>query len=385
MVKHYASILCFILLFSFALEDSLNSIAPARRNARLQDFLTDFDAFVHRTLNAWNMPGAAITVVRNDTVVFLRSYGVRERGKPDPIDEHTVFRTASVSKGFAAALSGLLVRENLLNWEDPVTDYCRDFRLADSSHTNGITVEHLLSHTTGLMPHAYDDLLEADVPYSRIIAGLPEVPIIGPPGECYGYQNVLFSLIGKILEKATGETFEELLRSRIFDPLGMCDASVGWDAYQASENRVRPHKRRYYRYAPTRDKKAYYAVLPAAGVNASISDMARWLRAMMGGFPDILPPSIIEEITTPRIITRRELRRFHWNGKLTDAHYGLGWRIFHYDGRVVIHHSGGIEGYMSEVSFLPEENIGIAVLFNAMPYDFLSPAFFDLYFTEIQS
>ena len=115
MVKHDAFILCFVLLFSFILEDSLNSIEPARRDARPQDFLTDFDASVHRSLNAWNMPGAAITVVRNDTVVFLRTYGMREMGKPDPIDEHTVFRTASVSKGFAAALSGLLVRENLLN------------------------------------------------------------------------------------------------------------------------------------------------------------------------------------------------------------------------------------------------------------------------------
>lgn len=370
------SILVFLLFF----QTSSNTITPDHSDTHIRSALTHFHLFIESTLDMWDVPGAAVTIVRNDTVVFLRGYGVCRLGHSEPVDEHTVFRTASVSKGFASALTGLIVEEGMLAWEDPVIDYLPDFRLEDSLHARSLTIEHLLSHSSGLMPHAYDDLLEANVPYKKILDDLHKVPILCVPGQCYGYQNILYSLIGDVLETVTGESYESLLHQRVFEPLDMDDASVGWVAYTTTENRVIPHKRRNYRYTPTQDKKAYYSVAPAAGVNASISDMAQWLRAMMGGCKSTLSRELIIQLTAPQIRTRQELRRFHWNGKLTDAYYGLGWRIFHYDGHTVIHHSGGIEGYMAEVSFIPEENIGIAVLFNAMPYDFFSPTFFDIYF-----
>lgn len=340
--------------------------------------LEEFNAILEEALVTWRIPGFAVAVVSGNDIVFLKGFGVREAGKQARVNTHTLFRLASVSKGFASTLAGILVDEGILGWDDKAAWYLPGLSLKDSTHTASLSLRHILSHTSGLMPHAYTDMIEAGAPYERLVRELDQVSIIGQPGSCYGYQNVVFSLIGDIIEAVTGETYEDLLEERIFTPLGMADANLGWEAYASSPNRVCPHVRRGWDYSPTRDRKAFYSVPPAAGVNASIADMALWLRAQMGAQPGVIHPGILEEIQRPHIRTRQELRRFRWRGRVKDAHYGLGWRIFKYGSHTVIHHSGGIRGYMAEMSFIPQRKIGIAILFNAQPFEFISPIFFDI-------
>ena len=142
-----------------------------------------------------------------------------------------------------------------------------------------------------------------------------------------------------------------------------------------------PHIRENFDWTATDIKSAYYAVPPSAGVNASILDMARWLRAMMGGEPDIISQKIIKQVTTPAIKTPQEKRKYRWRDQLSEAHYGLGWRIYDYAGSKIVYHGGWVEGYRAEIGFIPDEQIGIAVLMNceSMAANLLLPAFFDMY------
>jgi beta-lactamase class C len=334
---------------------------------------------VQTTLDDWKLPGAAITIVKDTDIVFMKGYGMRKVGQPEPIDIHTVFRIASVSKTFASVLTGLLVEEDLLDWKDRIVEHIPDFCLKDTAATRQLTINHLLSHTSGLMPHAYDNLIEAEIPYKTIIQELKNIPVVGTPGNHYGYQNVFYSLIGDIVEKITWIPYEELIAQRLFYPLGMEDASLGWDAYMAETNRASPHISRYYRWIPVHDKKAYYSVLPSAGVNASISDMAQWLRAMMGGRSDVIPSKILQMVHARRIRTPGERRRYHWNGRVSNTYYGMGWRIFDYTGHTMITHSGSVEGYLAQMAFIPDLSIGIVVLMNSRRTDTLVPTFFDMY------
>ena len=378
MVKKFFKHCLFSTLLTLQIS-FLNANENTVSASHLNQVLNNFDKFVQYTLEEWDIPGVAVTVVHQNQIVLLKGYGVRRVGRPEPIDIHTVFRIASVSKGFASALTGLLVQESQLNWEDRVIKYLPNFTLKDSSNTRNLTIKHILSHTSGLMPHAYDNLIEYNVPYHDIIKELKDIPVVAPVGTQYGYQNVIYSLISDIIKAVTGKKYENLVEERLFEPLGMKDASIGWNAWMAEPNRASPHIRRYAKWTPATDKRAYYSVLPSAGINASISDMAQWLRAQMGGMPWVITTETLQKIQTPLIRTRREMRRYYWNGRLRNAHYGLGWRIFDYAGHTMITHSGGIQGYLAQIGFIPEQDIGIVVLYNSRRIDFLLPTFFDMY------
>ncbi len=329
----------------------------------------DYDAFeakLDAAAQTGDFVGLAVAVVEDDEVVVLRTWGERAAGSGDAVTPDTVFRIASLSKAFAATLAALLVEEGKMSWAQPVTPAVPEFTLMDPAQTRAVTVRHILSHQLGLPPNAYDNLLEAGTPTSRILERYGEVDMLCKVGECYTYQNVAFNMIVDVVEKASGEPFEHLLRERLFEPLGIRTASVGRDALRASGNWARPHVRR--RNGPWRTTgvdQAYYNVPAAGGVNASLRDMSVWLRAQLGARPDVLPGDILEEVHTAKIATRAETRRMRLlRGRLASSYYGYGWRIYDYAGYEVINHSGGVEGYMAQIAFVPERNTGIVILAN---------------------
>jgi beta-lactamase class C len=344
--------------------------------------IQQYDQFVETKLVELGAPGAAIAIVSGDSIVYMKGFGVRENRRAETVDPHTVFRIASLSKGFAAVLTGLLVQDSLLHWNDKVVKYLPDLSLKDAINTKNLTIRHVLSHTTGLPSHTYDNLLDDNVPYDVIISKLREVPTSCRVGECYNYQNVVYSLIGKIIQSATGRDYAQLMKMRLLSPLGMKDASLDYATLVANANHASPHVRRRNEWLPTAIKETYYSAAPAAGINASIADMAQWLRALLGWKPNILPPAVIEEVSNPVIKTRRELRRYHWNGRARHAYYGLGWRIFDYAGTKLVFHSGGLRGYAAQIAFVPEQNLGIVVLLNANIENIFVSTFLDMYFSS---
>ena len=324
-----------------------------------------FDGFLLQNLDSSKTVGAAAVVVRGDSTAYLHAFGVRRAGTSDPVTPNTVFRLASVSKGFTGVLALLLEEEGLLSMQDPVRKYIPDLLLRDSTSTADLKIHHLLNHTSGLVPHAYDNLAEAGQEIREILPRLSDVDISGPPGELYGYQNVLFSLFDTIASQLVGKNFEQLLQARIFHPLGMINASTGFDRLVWNPDVAFPHIRKSGRYSALPMHTGYYNLMPAAGINASISDMGLWLQALLGCTPDILDKGLLEKIATPQIYTplKRQYTR-HWDA-FKERYYSYGWRIYDYKGRRIIYHGGYVRGYRAEVAFCPSENVGIAFLQNS--------------------
>ena len=370
-----------ILVFSilFLILNNQNEITSGSTYTKLDSILTVYDTYVQDFVKETEVPGVAIAIVIDNQLQYIKGFGVKNTVEKEPIGIHSVFRIASVSKGFASILAGLLVKEGVLKWDDPVKKYLPEFILKDSTTTQNLTIRHILSHTSGLTPHAYDNLIEANIPFDKIIERLKEVNVHCPAGECYGYQNTVYSLISEIIKSATKKNYIDVLQQKIIQPLGMQDVSYSREKLLAIPNRADPHIRRNGEWIPSDIRDSYYNVKPAAGINASIYDMAYWLKALLGGMPDVISPEIIKEVSKPIIQTPKARYRYNGNIHLHSAYYGLGWRIFDYAGYKMVFHSGGVHGYHSKIAFIPEQNIGIVVLQNGRYGNNFVYKFIDLY------
>lgn len=326
----------------------------------------DVDQDFRVLLEAKRVPGAAWAIVRDGRIVHAAGHGVRALDDQRSVTPETAFRIASVSKTFAAQITGQLVAEGKLHWNDPVQRFVPQFTLARPEHAQRLTLAHLLGQSAGIVPNAYDNLLNAGRTLDQILPQFGKVQPMCPPGECYTYQNVLFSLVEPAIESSSGHSYAELLRERVFLPLKMQQASVGLDGFLASGNRASPHvKVSRRRWVPTEVNENYYRVAPAAGVNASALDLGQWLAANMGYRPDVVRPELVRDLTRKRVHTGRELRRKGWRDFLSDAHYGLGWRIYTIDGHDLITHSGWVRGFVAQIAYSPEHDTGLALLLNA--------------------
>jgi beta-lactamase class C len=345
------------------------SLSPASLDqARLDEFATRLD----RAALTEDFVGLAVAVVRGGEIVLVRTYGALETGGSAPVTPDTAFRIASLSKGFAASLAGLAMAEGRIDRATPVAPYAPRLALKGDAH-RALTVEHILSHRVGLPPNAYDNLLEAGTPVADILPRFRTVNPICAIGACYSYQNITFNLIADVLAAAYDRPYEELVRERIFTPLGMRHASFGAADLAANGDWARPHVRDpvpgmrgvFTPWRTVNISDAYYRTPAAGGVNASILDLAEWLKAQMGRAPEVLPGGVLASLHAPAVRTPAETRRWRALGpRITDTHYGLGWRIYTYGGHAVLNHSGGVEGYGAQIAWLPERDVGIVVLAN---------------------
>lgn len=353
-----------------------------RPDPALAPLLAEFERFVRQRLQEENIPGAAIAVVKDSNLIYLNTFGLKEKMSYDSIDFHTSFRLASVSKGFAPVLTGVLVEEGVLDWDDRVVDYLPDFRLHSRSQTDVLTLRHVLSHTTGLPRHTYSNLLDDGVPYSEIIERLPKVQLAHRVGAYYNYQNVAYSLIGDVIEAATGKSYQALLEEKIFQPLNMKDASTSYEAMVEGGNFALPHRRRRGDYTTTDLSRTYYDASPAAGVNASITDLSKWMRFLLGHQPDLLSKQTLAEIFRPHIgIPLNDKALGSWRSSIDEAHYALGWRVLESGADKLVYHGGYVNSFRAEIALHPTDQLGIAVLTNA-PSRFISdclPTFFKQY------
>jgi beta-lactamase class C len=395
---YFVTILVILLLIAFKMQsfksEPIHKVEPPVEPeappynpvSEIKAPLTRFDSLLDANVNASGVVGAAAVVVYKGEIALLKCYGVRKAGSNEPIDKNTVFRLASVSKSITGVLAGILDDEHIVDLDDKVIDYIPGFALKDQNCTNELRVRHLLSHTSGLIPHAYDLMVEDHVPLEKIMERLKEVDITAPPGQLYGYQNVLYSVYDPITRMKTKKSYDTLMQEKVFEPFGMTDASVGYEQFKNNPNKAYPHYNRgHNRFSPMRLNDRYYNTAPAAGVNASISDLGHLLAQLTDSDSEVLSDNVRRNIFTPQVKSPLSRTYFRsWGRGIQSKQYSIGWRIIDYKGRRIAYHGGYVLGYKAEIAYCEEEDFGIAFLCNSPMSETAKniPAFLNIMFEE---
>lgn len=346
------------LIDSLASESVPDIIPP---HIEIEEIIHEYDSLLTAEIKASGTVGAAVAVVYRNEVVYTKCFGVKKSRTKDSIDQHTIFRLASVSKPISGVLAGMLADEQIIGLDDKVIDYIPGLRLKNQNVTNEITIRNLLTHTTGLTAHAYDDLVEQKVPTSQIMNKLYLANTPALPGQVYAYQNVMFSMLDTIVACKTGKSYCDVLKERVFIPFGMNDASTGFEAFRNNENKALPHSGA----TPIKLNDRYYTTTAAAGINASISDMTGFLLALLGNPNPAVNENVEEMIFTPYVQTALSPGYFSQWEKVDSKAYGIGWRIVDYKGRKIAYHGGFVRGYRAEIAVCRNEQIGIVYLSNS--------------------
>jgi CubicO group peptidase (beta-lactamase class C family) len=325
-----------------------------------------FDRYVEQSMAGWKVPGLAIAVVKDDRVVLARGYGVREIGKPERVDENTVFAIGSATKAFTATVMGMLADSGLVGLDDPIVRHLPGFQMADPVTTREITVRDAMTHRSGL---SGGDFLWASGDLSRddIVHRIRFLPATWGLRDRFDYSNIMFIVAGQVAAAAGHASLDELFQRRILGPLGMASSSTSITALPAGGNVATPHDPTAGapRPVPWRNMDN---TLAGGGINSTVSDMARWLRFQLGrGNLDgrrLVSSQWLAEMQTPQILIRREGA---WGTMTPEARfmaYGMGWILSDYRGHFIGQHGGGIDGMSAMVGILPDEKLGVVVLSN---------------------
>jgi CubicO group peptidase (beta-lactamase class C family) len=359
-----------IALFLFLALSSGAPLHAAPRPAPRPDPLQGFDAQVAQGVKDWRAPGFAIAVVKDGEVVFAKGYGVRELGRTEPVDTHTVFAIGSTTKAMTAASIGMLVDEKKLGWDDPVTKHLPWFALKDPLLSREVTIRDLLTHRAGL-PNA--DFLwygQSNSPRT-ILDRLRLVEPAYPARSSFIYQNVMYAAAGAVIEAASGQPWERFIAARIFEPLGMNDSIATAATLGSHPNRAEPHF--LIDGALTRIENAPVdGVAPAGSIWSSVEDMSKWVRLLLAGGvtagPEgrrLLSEATVNELFQPQTMVTRDA--FYPTARITKpgwTTYGLGWFQQDYAGLKVDYHTGSIDGMVAICGLIRSQGIGVYVLSN---------------------
>ena len=328
--------------------------------------LTGLDGYIESAIAAWGVPGLAISIVKNDSVIFARGYGHRQIGRPDPVDERTVFAIGSASKAFTTASLAMLVDEGTVRWDDKVTTHLHGFQLFDPYVTREMTVRDLLTHRSGL---SRGDQLwyGSDLSRDEIVRRIRFLEPIWSFRSRFGYQNLMFLTAGEIVETVSGLTWDDFVKQRIFAPLGMSASNTSTNDLSHVNNLATPHAKLDGDVVPI-GWRNIDNIAAAGSINSNVLDMAQWVRLQLGAgeYADkrIITSGAVKEMHTPQTVIRREGL---WDLISRGSHfltYGLGWFLQDYRDRLVVHHGGNIDGMSAMVAMMPEEQLGVVILTN---------------------
>jgi CubicO group peptidase (beta-lactamase class C family) len=358
-----------------ALALALVSLGSGLRAQSHRNVPPALDAYFSKALADWGLPGMAIAVVRNDSLLFAKGYGVRELRKNAPVDEHTVFDAASLTKSFTATAIGMLVDEKRMRWDDPVRSHVPELELPDPYLTRNVTVRDLLSHRTGLQAANFMwrftgiDRAEA---IRRMRFLRPEIPF----RTGMVYSNIGYTLAGEASARAAKVSWDSFIRSRILEPLGMRETFL-WserDAH-ASGNVASAHAEIEEVHVAidardgTQQRDGRISTAPAGSVQSSVWDLARWMRFHLArGTLDgkrFVSEAVMDEMHAAQVIVPTN-RAFRAARQLEfGAAYGLGWQVWDYRGRPMLWHSGSGNGQIAYLALLPKDGLGVVVLINS--------------------
>ncbi|HVP49714.1 MAG TPA: serine hydrolase [Candidatus Bathyarchaeia archaeon] len=324
--------------------------------------LKGFSEFVTKTMAEWKVPGMAVAIVNDGKVIFAEGFGLRDVKHALKVTPHTLFPIGSCSKAFTAAGVGILVDEGKVGWDEPVRTYLPDFKLQDEYASAHATLRDLLSHRTGLPRH---DLLWFSGQFSRreLYDRLRYLEMNKEFRSTWQYQNLMFMTAGYLVGQVCGSSWENVIQKRILDPLGMKETNFSVALTQKSADFSQP-------YAEITDKveqvpyRDITAVGPAGSINSNVLDLAQWvlLNLNKGKFGDkqIVSEASMGQIHSPQMLIPSPIQY----DEVLYLSYGMGWVIEPYRGHLLVWHNGGIDGFISQIAFLPRENAGLVILSN---------------------
>ena len=336
---------------------------------KTENIVRELDPYVARAVKEWNVPGLAIAVVYRGQLVFAKGYGLRDVGRPEPVDTQTIFAIASTTKAITAAALGMLVDEGKVRWDDPVTKYVPTFQMSDPWTTREATVRDLITHRGGL-PNADYLWTGGDNSRAEVIRRIRFIPPSYSFRGGYVYHNVMYTVAGAVIEAASGMSWDDFIRRRIFDPLGMSRSVTTLAEAATRDNRAMPHASVGDTLRVSGNSTAD-GIGPAGSVWSSVADMSKWVRFLLdtgrvNGKP-LLTPATWAELFKPVTIMPPWTSNSAPQLRMAQPHfrtYALGWFQQDYRGYQVDFHTGSLTGMTAINGLIREAGIGVYMITN---------------------
>ncbi|MGB1031491.1 MAG: serine hydrolase [Flavobacteriales bacterium] len=359
----------FLFSLAVGLMISLTPWAQVKVSAKQ---IKSIDKHLQTQVEKWNIPGVAVAIVRGDEVLLSKGYGLKNINQSDPVDENTLFAVASNTKAFTATAIGMLVDEGKIDWDDKVQKHLPYFQLYDPYVSANMTVRDLLCHRSGLETFS-GDLIWYGSNYSREEV-VRRARFLEPKYDFrshYGYQNIMFIAAGEIVAKVSGMSWDDFIKNRFFQPMGMNSSNTSVNSFGPKSNVATPHN----------EKEGVNHAIEwvnwdniggAGAINSSVNDMGKWLQCQLNGgkvdTTQLFSAQVQKE--TWNIQTAKSIS--DWSLSMMPSKtmngYGLGWDIFNYQGRKIVTHGGGYDGMISQTVMIPEEDLAFVVLTNNINY-----------------
>ncbi len=332
--------------------------------------LEELSDYIDKAYQDWEIPGMAIAIVKDGQIVFSEGYGVRNSNSGEKVDTNTIFGIASNTKAMTATALAMLVDEGKISWDDKVRKYLPWFRLYNPYVSEETTIRDLLCHRVGLVTFS-GDLLWYGSNYSREEV-IRRARYLKPSYDFrsgYGYSNIMFITAGEIIPVVTGQSWDNFVKEKFLEPLGMNNTSTSISSFHGNNNIVTGHIKVEGNQVPV-PWINWDNIGPAGSVNSSVADMSKWIMLQLnrGTFNENIYYSKTSStemwtVQNPFKVSDKSLEIFpskHFSG------YGLGWSLFDYHGRKITTHGGGMDGQISRVVLVPEENLGMVILTNSI-------------------
>ena len=348
-------------------------------SAALPSQLQDFGAYVDSARKTFDVPGIAVAIVKDGKVVMEQGFGLREIGKPDKVDAHTLFAIASNTKAFTAAALQQLAEQGKLKMDDRVIDHLPWFRMSDPYVTHEMRIRDLLAHRSGLSLGAGDLLYWPPTSYTtkEVVERLRDVPIKNGFRSGYAYDNILFAVATLVIEQTSGQSYADYVRTHLFQPVGMDESLIDKTYLKPGMDVATGHARANFENLEPVPPMAWLNDPGAGGIYASVHDLAKWMNVQLAG--GVLPGP--EKDGKPARVFSEDSQQQMWSmltpitihqppipelAPLTPHFYGYGesWFLSDYRNQRLVWHTGGWPGMVSRITLVPELHLGVVVLTN---------------------
>lgn len=328
-----------------------------------QENHADFDSYLEKYVEAYELPGMAISIVKDGNVEFQKAYGYANEVEKDELETESVFGIASLSKAFTAASIAMLVDDGKISWNDRVKDYLPYFNLSDEYVESQMTIEDLLCHRSGFK--TFDgDLLWYGTNYTpeEIIKRFSVYEMSYDFRTTYGYQNIMFIVAGEIVEEVSGMSLGEFIKKRIFSPLEMNNSYTSITEFTEKTNVAMPHTKGKLDELRNYDNSAGAALL-----SSNVEDLSKWIQLWINEGISPKGDTLLKQETYHKLFnlhTPIAPSSFDRKNGIEMEGYGLGWFLTGYEGSKIAHHGGGLPGYISKIFIVPSKKFGGIVLTN---------------------